>query len=58
MKVNSPQALKLGRKVLREHGSWGALNEASYRREDGITVVRRNAKSGQVSQQPTADKKR
>ncbi|WP_156467066.1 MULTISPECIES: hypothetical protein [unclassified Phenylobacterium] len=41
MKVNSPQSLALGRKVLREHGSWAAVNKASHRRDDGITVVPR-----------------
>lgn len=41
MKVNSPQSLALGRKVLREYGSWEAVDKASYRREDGITVVAR-----------------
>lgn len=42
MKVNSEKALALGRKVRREHGSWGAVKKASYVREDGITVVRRS----------------
>ena len=46
MKVNSDKQLDLGRKVLREHGSWGAVKRASYVREDGITVVRRNAATG------------
>jgi hypothetical protein len=44
MKVNSPQSLALGRKVLREHGSWAAVNKAGVRRDDGITVVPRKRK--------------
>lgn len=56
MKVNSPQSMALGRKVLREHGSWAAVNKAGVRREDGITVVPRKRDTGNAPYAAAAKK--
>jgi hypothetical protein len=43
MKVNSQDALNLGREVLKGHGdSWAKVHASGVRRADGVIVVKRS----------------
>ena len=40
MKVNSPESLETGKRLVQQHGSWSAVRAKSHVTEDGVFVVK------------------
>ncbi|HYD26239.1 hypothetical protein [Brevundimonas sp.] len=45
MKVNSPESLETGQRLVREHGSWSAVRAKSHVTKDGVFVVKTDPKA-------------
>ncbi len=56
MKLNSPESLETGRRLLQAHGSWSGVREHSRRGKSGVFVVKPQNDGKLVELQRALDK--
>jgi len=45
MKVNSPESLETGQRLVQLHGSWSAVRAKSHVTKDGVFIVKADPKA-------------